>query len=70
MLAREALGSRRWACVVEAPFDMSADASDLIGNRMSFAGQAVEVRGIVHKLPAGMIVAGELIELLVVETFT
>ena len=66
VLRRETLGHPRWACVVEAPFDMSGLA-ELIGQRMVLDGQVAEIRGTVSKLPAGKIVAGELIELLVAE---
>ena len=66
VLRREALGHRRWACVVEAPFDMCGHA-ELIGQRVVLDGQVAEVRGTVSKLPAGMISAGELIELLVAD---
>ena len=39
----------------------------LVGQRMVLDGQVAEIRGTVSKLPAGKIVAGELIELLVAE---
>ena len=66
VLRREALGHRRYACVVEAPFDMFGQA-ELIGERLVIDGRVAEVRGTVCKLPAGMMFAGELIELLVAE---
>ena len=66
MLRREALGHRRWACVVEAPFDMFGHA-ELIGQQVVLDGRVAEVRGTVSKLPSGTIVAGELIELVVAE---
>ena len=41
--------------------------AELIGQRVALDGQVAEVRGTVSKMPAAMIVAGELIEVLVAE---
>ena len=67
MFARDALGHGRWANIVQAPFDMPAAAPDLVGSPISLDGRLFDVRGLVPKLPAAWIAAGELIELLVAE---
>jgi hypothetical protein len=66
VFGRENLGNGRWACVIEAPFDMPAHAPDLMGIRVCLDNSEFEVRGIVSKMPPGPILAGELLELLVV----
>jgi hypothetical protein len=66
VLGREKLGNRHWAYVVEAPFDMPAHVPDLIGMRVRLDHNEFEIRGSVSKMPPAHIVAGELIELLVV----
>ena len=67
MFARDALGHGRWAYIVQAPFDMPADAPDLVGGPIALDGRLFAVRGLVPKLPAAQIAAGELIELLIAE---
>ena len=46
---------------------MPADAPDLVGSPIALDGRLFDVRGLVSKLPAAQIAAGELIELLVAE---
>ncbi len=65
VLARERLDERRWAYVVEAPFDMAAKMPDLIGMKASLDGQRFEIRGFVPRMPSRQIRQGEPIELLV-----
>ena len=66
VLGKEKLGNRRWAYVIEAPFDMPAYVPDLIGMRVCLDRNEFEIRGSVSKMPPRHIVAGELIEILVV----
>lgn len=66
LLARDKLDARRWAFVVEAPFDMDpAEMEDLIGTTVSVDGVTWMVRGFVPNIPQGRILAGQPIELLV-----
>jgi hypothetical protein len=67
VLGREKLDGRRWAYVVEAPFDMSpADLESLVGMRISADGSHVTIRGLVRCVPQRDVLAGDPIELLVV----
>jgi hypothetical protein len=62
---RGKLDDRRWAYAVEAPFDMSPDAMELIGVKACLDGREVEIRGFVPSMPPRDIRKGDLIELLV-----
>ena len=64
VVGKDRLDEHRWAYIVEAPFDMPAEAA-LIGIRASLDGQEFEIRGFVPRMPATPIKEGELIELLV-----
>ena len=65
VLGRDRLDERRWAYVVEAPFDMLRDPTDLIGMKACLNGDAVEIRGFVPRMPPRSIKKGDAIELLV-----
>jgi hypothetical protein len=66
VLGREKLGNGRWGYAIEAPFDMPAHGPGLMGMRVCLDNGEFEIRGLVAKMPPTPIVAGELIELLVV----
>lgn len=65
VLGRDQLDERRWAYLVEAPFDMAWDIPDLLGVRVQLDGGEFEIRGVLPKIPYAPISQGELIELLV-----
>jgi hypothetical protein len=65
VLGRGRLDERRWAYLVEAPFDMPSDIPDLIGMKVRLDGSEFEIRGVLPKLPLVPVVKGEPIELLV-----
>jgi hypothetical protein len=65
VLGRGRLDQRRWAYLVEAPFDMHSDIPDLIGMKVCLDGSEFEIRGTLPRLPVVPITKGELMELLV-----
>jgi len=65
VLGRERLDTRRWAYLIAAPFDMSADSPNLIGISIHMDGQAFEIRGTMPRVPPSPIQKGELLGLLV-----
>jgi hypothetical protein len=65
VLGRDRLDERRWAYIVEAPFDMLTDPTDLIGMKAYLNGDEVEIRGFVPRMPPRPIKKGDAIELLV-----
>jgi hypothetical protein len=66
ILSRGKLDHQRWVYAVEAPFDMPASMSNVIGMRAAIDGRQYEIRGVVPKLPSRGISAGEPIEVLAV----
>lgn len=65
VLGKDRLDKRRWAYVVEAPFDMPWDIPELIGMKVHLDGSAFEIRGVLPKIPYAPIIKGQVIELLV-----
>lgn len=67
IVGRMKLGERRWAVGVQAPFDMPAEALDLMGTKVMLDAELFEIRGIVPNVPLSTIIKqGQLIEILVV----
>ena len=66
IVGRMKLGERRWAVGVQAPFDMPAEALDLMGTKVMLDAELFEIRGIVPNVPLSTIKQGQLIEILVV----
>ena len=64
VLARDRLDRRRWAYLIDAPFDMPADIPDLMGVTV-LDGRAFEIRGTLPRIPQSPIRKGELFGLLV-----
>lgn len=67
ILARDRLDERRWAYVIDAPFDMEADIPELVGITVRLDGRTFEIRGTIPNLPRRPVVKGERIALLVLE---
>lgn len=65
ILGRARLDDRRWAYLIEAPFDMDERATDLIGALIWHDDRECEVRGIIPSMPAAQIRRGQLMEVLV-----
>lgn len=65
VLGRAKLDGRRWSYLIEAPFDMDASATGLVGTTISLDGEECDVRGIVPNMPAGPILKGRLVEILI-----
>jgi hypothetical protein len=58
--------NERWcAYLVEAPFDMPADADPIVGTRVTLHGMACKVGGTVVPSPPRPIRAGEPVQILV-----
>jgi hypothetical protein len=66
VLARGQLDKRRWAYVIEAPFDMPGHIPDLLGLNVSMDGRNFEIRGTLPRIPQAPIMKGEYLGLLVV----
>jgi hypothetical protein len=65
VLGRSKLNDRWSAYLVEAPFDMPADTSEIIGARVVLDGMAYRVGGTLAHSPRTPIRAGEPIQILV-----
>ena len=65
VIGRMKLDDRRWAYLVQAPFDMASDVANLVGTPVTLDNTLFEICGIVPKMPIGAVKAGEVIELLV-----
>ena len=67
VFARDALGHGRWAYIVQTPSICPLTRRTWSAAPISLDGRLFDVLGLVPKLPAAWIAAGELIELLVAE---
>jgi len=66
VLRRDKLYHRRWAFVVEAPFEMApSEMETLIGMSISVDGALFVIRGLVGSIPRTDVLGGDPIELLV-----
>ena len=65
VLGRSKLDGRWWAYLVQAPFDMPADAPELMGNRVILDGEAFAIGGSIPNVPARAIATGDSIQILV-----
>jgi hypothetical protein len=65
VLARSRLDERRWAYLIDAPFDTPPHIPDLLGLTVELDGHPFEICGTLPKVPQGPIRKGELLGLLV-----
>ena len=66
-LAKGQLDDRRWAYLIEAPYDMPAHLPDLIGTCVDLEGRTYEIRGTLPRIPEGAVRKGELLGILVMD---
>ena len=65
--AKDRLDDRRWAYLVDAPFDMPAHIPDLVGACVALDGRIFEVRGALPRIPQTQIRKGDLLGILLVD---